>query len=73
MPKLNVELITDKIKILREDVDELEDTIKKEYATINITNGIDKRVKKFEDYWDWGIKIVLGALIVGVLALIGLK
>lgn len=71
--KINIELIEDKIKNIRKDVDDLEDTIKKEYTPLSMTNGIDTRVKKFENFWDWGIKIILGALILGILAVIGLK
>lgn len=73
MAKINVELIQSKIQDIRDDVDELEDTLKKEYTPLSTTEGIDKRVKKFEDYWDWALKIVLGALIVAVLALVGLR
>jgi len=74
MPKkINIELIEDKIKNIREDVDDLEDTLKKEYTPLSTTNIIDTRVKKFESLWEWGIKIVLGAMIIGILAVIGLK
>ena len=74
MPKaVNVELINEKIQTIREDVDELEDTIKSEYTPLTTTNAIDTRVKKFESFWDWGIKIVLGAMILAILAIIGLK
>lgn len=75
MPKqvVNVELINSKIQNIRDDVDDLEDTLKKEYTPLTVTNGIDTRVKKFESFWDWGIKILLGAIIVAILAVIGLK
>lgn len=72
-PAVNVELINSKIQNIRDDVDDLEDTIKKEYTPLSMTNGIDTRVKKFESFWDWGIKIVLGAMILAILAIIGLK
>lgn len=71
--QVNVELINEKIQTIRNDVDDLEDTIKKEYTPLSMTNGIDTRVKKFESFWDWGIKIVLGAMILAILAIIGLK
>lgn len=74
------ETIKDKISDVRGEVKEvenevvdLENLIKKEYTPLTTTNGIDKRVTKFEGIWDWGIKIILGALIVGILALLGLK
>lgn len=70
---VNVELIESKIQNIRDDVDDLEDTIKKEYTPLTKTNEIDTRVKKFESFWDWGIKIVLGAMIIAILAIIGLK
>ena len=73
MPKINPELIMEKIKNVKDDVDELEEVVKKEYTPMVTTNAIDVRVKKFEGYWEWGIKIVLGALIVSILAIIGLK
>lgn len=72
-PAVNVELINSKIQNIRDDVDDLEDTLKKEYTPLTVTNGIDTRVKKFEGLWDWAIKIVLGAMIVAILAIIGLK
>lgn len=72
-PAVNVELINEKIQTIRKDVDDLEDTIKNEYTPLTVTNGIDTRVKKFEGLWDWAIKIVLGAIIVAILAIIGLK
>jgi tetrahydromethanopterin S-methyltransferase subunit B len=71
--EVNVELINEKIQTVKKDVADLEDTIKKEYTPITVTNNIDTRVKKFESFWDWGIKIVLGAMIVAILAIIGLK
>lgn len=71
--QVNVELINEKIQTVKKDVADLEDTIKKEYTPLTVTNGIDTRVKKFENFWDWGIKIVLGAMIVAILAIIGLK
>jgi tetrahydromethanopterin S-methyltransferase subunit B len=70
---VNTELINEKIQTIRKDVNDLEDTIKKEYTPLTMTNGIDTRVKKFESFWDWGIKIVLGAMILAILAIIGLK
>lgn len=73
MPKVNIDLINEKIGNIRKDVDDLENTIKKEYTPLSTTNAIDGRVKKFESLWDWGIKIVLGAIIVGILAVIGLS
>lgn len=74
MPKtVNVELINSKIQNIRDDVDELEDTIKKEYTPLSTTSGIDNRVKKFENFWDWGVKLILGAIMLAVLAIIGLK
>ncbi len=72
-PAVNVELINSKIQNIRDDVDDLEDTLKKEYTPLTVTNSIDTRVKKFEGLWDWAIKIVLGAMIVAILAIIGLK
>jgi tetrahydromethanopterin S-methyltransferase subunit B len=72
-PAVNVALINEKIQNIKDDVKDLEDTIKKEYTPLSTTNAIDTRVKKFESFWDWGIKIVLGALIVAILAIIGLK
>jgi tetrahydromethanopterin S-methyltransferase subunit B len=71
--QVNIELINEKIQTIRKDVDDLDDTLKKEYTPLSMTNGIDTRVKKFESFWDWGIKIVLGAMIVAILAIIGLK
>lgn len=71
--QVNVELINEKIQTVKKDVADLEDTIKKEYTPLTVTNGIDTRVKKFENFWDWGIKIVLGAMILAILAIIGLK
>lgn len=72
-PAVNVDLINEKIQNIRDDVDDLETTLKKEYTPLSITNGIDTRVKKFESLWDWGIKIVLGAILLAILAVIGLK
>jgi tetrahydromethanopterin S-methyltransferase subunit B len=72
-PAVNVDLINEKIQNIRDDVDDLETTLKKEYTPLSTTNAIDIRVKKFESFWDWSIKIVLGALIVAILAIIGLK
>lgn len=72
-PAVNVELINSKIQNIRDDVDDLEDTLKKEYTPLTTTNAIDTRVKKFEGLWDWAIKIILGAMLVAILAIIGLK
>lgn len=72
-PAVNVALINEKIQNIRDDVDDLEDTLKKEYTPLSATNAIDNRVKKFESLWDWGIKIVLGAILLAILAVIGLR
>lgn len=61
------------VKEVENEVTDLENLIKKEYTPLTTTSGIDKRVTKFEGIWDWGIKIILGSLIVGILALLGLK
>jgi tetrahydromethanopterin S-methyltransferase subunit B len=78
--KYNDDLIKEKFTNIHKRVDgvntavtDLEDLVKKEYTPMSTTNGIDKRVSKFEGFWDWGIKIVLGAMILGILAIIGLK
>lgn len=71
--RVNVELIESKIQNIRDDVGDLEDTLKKEYTPLTKTNEIDTRVKKFEGLWDWAIKIILGAMLVAILAIIGLK
>ncbi len=72
-PAVNVDLINEKIQNIRDDVDDLETTLKKEYTPLSTTTAIDTRVKKFESLWDWGIKIVLGAILLAILAVIGLK
>jgi len=72
MPKPNYDLILEKVGNVKKDVDDLEKTVKAEYTPLSKTNEIDKRVTKFEGFWDWGIKLVLGALIIGILALLGL-
>lgn len=78
--KYNSELVEEKFKTIHKRIDsadkavvDLEDLIKKEYTPMSTTNVIDTRVKKFENFWDWGIKIVLGAMILAILAIIGLK
>ena len=77
MKKINIELIEEKFKTFRKDVniaqksaDDLEKLIKSEYATIKITDAISSRVSKFEGLWDWVVKLILGFLILGVLALL---
>jgi len=80
MPKLpNIELIEEKIINVKKDVqhaqksvDDLEQTVKKEYTPLIKTKEIDKRVGKFENFWDWAIKIILGAIILGIITLLGL-
>lgn len=80
MPKLpNIELIEEKILNVKKDVahaqqsvDELEETVKKEYTPLSTTRQIEKDVDKFKNLWDWAMKIILGAMLVGILALLGL-
>lgn len=72
VPRINVELIESKIQNIRDDVDDLEDTIKKEYTPLTYTKNVDKRLNKFEAIWDWALKIVLGTIIMGLLVLLGM-
>lgn len=72
MPKVNYELIQEKLNNVKEDVADLETTIKSEYTPLSYTKNLDKRVTKFEGLWDWALKIILGALILGTLAILGL-
>jgi hypothetical protein len=58
---------------VRNDVQVVKNELYKDYATKNFVDGLDKRVSKGENIWDWGIKIILATLILGVLALLGLK
>jgi len=77
--KYNKELIEERFKNVHKRVDEvhsevneLESLVKSDYTLVATTNGIDKRVSKFESFWDWAIKIILSALIIGTLAILGL-
>lgn len=77
--KYNNELVEEKFRNVHKRIDgvhdevsELEVLVKSDYATKDTANGIDTRVKKFENFWDWAIKILLGALILGTLAILGL-
>lgn len=80
MNVINWELIKSKMKNLKDDVrdlkdefDDLEKTVKNEYTPLSTTRIIDSRVAKFESLWDWALKLVFGAIIISLLALIGLK
>lgn len=77
--KYNSELVDEKFRNVHKridgvhsEVDELEKLVKDEYTPISTTTNIDTRVKKFEGFWDWGIKLILGALIIAILAILGL-
>lgn len=78
--KYNSELVEEKFRTVHKridgvsvEVDELEKLVKSDYTPKSTTTNIDTRVKKFESFWDWGIKLVLGVLIVAILAILGLK
>lgn len=77
--KYNSELVDEKFRNVHKridgvhsEVDELEKLVKDEYTPISTTTNIDTRVKKFEGFWDWGIRLILAALIAGILAILGL-
>lgn len=79
LPKVNIELIEEKFKNVHKRIDDadaavadLEQTVKKEYTPLSSHNELKRTVGKFENFWDWGLKIVLGAIILGIIALLGL-
>jgi|TARA_Y100000310_G_scaffold110581_1_gene108965 hypothetical protein len=68
------------ISYIKAGVDKLEENqeaqlnlIKSEYAKKVDVENLEIRVKSFEDLRGWSGRIILGALLMGVLALLGLN
>lgn len=76
---VNIELIDEKIKNIKDDIKRLETDVEdfkkvipNTYATISTTTGLDLRVKRFESFWEWALKIILGAILMGILTILGM-
>lgn len=74
-----VAVLEDRVKNIGKEIDEVQEDlkslkkeVKEEYTPKSTTSEIDGRVKKFEGLWDWFLKIVFGAIVLALLAIIGL-
>lgn len=65
-----VETIKEGLDSVAHDVIELEKTVKEEYTPMYKHNEIEKQVSKFEEYWNWFIKLIFGALTLAVIGLL---
>jgi len=65
--------ITHLIDELKQETFSFYKNVKTDFTPLYLTDGINKRVEKFEGLWDWLIKIVFGVLVLGMLALLGIK
>lgn len=64
--------MADGIKDIKESVRSLTESMNNGFATKTEVRVIDKRITELEDLKGWAVKIILGAIIAGLLALLGL-
>lgn len=69
----SIKLIEQSLTYMTTGIAEIKESIKNGLATKKDLDTLDMRVKNIESIKDWAIKIVLGAIIVSLLAVIGLK
>jgi archaellum component FlaC len=65
--------IDENVKRIENNLSKLEGKIDGHYATKSDFKDIERRVSNIEDINKWAIRIILSAIIVAVLAVIGIK
>lgn len=58
---------------IKNDIKDIKEELPNAFATKSELVNLDKRLKDVEDLKNWFVRIVLGAIIVSILALMGLN
>jgi len=58
---------------IKSDIKDLKDAIEDGYTRKDEHQALENRVKSIENMKEWGIKIVIGSIILSLLTFIGLK